>query len=162
MTTILPAASSTSLVVNSVQPPTVTKVAVLGTGWASAFPFYNGYSIPVGSGAQLLPLPWSKRQPDQGDVFNENVTVNQSDLLLTGVNVSSYNVSGGTFSYNSTAFTATWTLPQSIGIDKLMLTLNADGSDPSGTPPAIIWTAIGRIPPAPPRPVAAIIRPATA
>ena len=62
--------------------------------------------------------------------FNENVIVDQSDLLLTGVNVPSYNVAGGTFSYNSTTFTATWTLPQSIGADKLMLALNANGSDP--------------------------------
>ena len=32
--------------------------------------------------------------------FSENVIVDQSDLLLTGVNVPSYNVSGGTFSYD--------------------------------------------------------------
>ena len=62
--------------------------------------------------------------------FNTNVAVAQSDLLLTGVNVSSYNVSGGTFSYDPTTFTATWTLPQPIGPDKLMLALNADGSGP--------------------------------
>ena len=52
------------------------------------------------------------------------------DLLLSGVNTATYNVSGGTFSYDSATFTATWTLPQAIGPDKLLLQLNADGSNP--------------------------------
>ena len=108
---------------SAVQLPTVTNVAVSGAGWASP------YSIPVGTGAQLLSLPWSGINQIQV-TFSENVTVDQSDLLLTGVNVPSYNVAGGTFNYNSTTFTATWTLPLSIGADQLMLALNANGSDP--------------------------------
>ena len=108
---------------SAVQMPTVAGVAVSGAGWASA------YSIPVGTGAQLQSLPWSGINQVKV-TFNENVTVDQSDLLLTGVNVPSYNVAGGTFSYNATTFTATWTLPLSIGADQLMLALNANGSDP--------------------------------
>ena len=38
-------------------PPTVTNVLVRGTGWAPAFPSYNGYFIPVGGGSQLVTLP---------------------------------------------------------------------------------------------------------
>ena len=105
------------------QSPTVTNVAVSGAGWAS--PVLD----PRRHRRQLLPLPWSGINQIQV-TFNENVTVDQSDLLLTGVNVPSYNVAGGTFSYDSTTFTATWTLPQSIGADQLMLALNANGSDP--------------------------------
>ncbi len=108
--------------------PEVVNVSVSGSTWTSSS-LAGGYSIPVGCGAQLLVLPAANI--DQIKVtFSENVIVDPSDLLLTGVNTPSYNVSGGTFSYDSTTFTATWTLPQPIGPDKLMLTLNADGSDP--------------------------------
>ena len=108
--------------------PQVVGVSVSGSAWTSSS-LVGGYSIPVGGGAQLFPLPAANI--NQIEVtFNENVIVDQSDLLLTGVNVPSYDVSGGTFSYDPTTFTAIWTLPQPIGPDKLMLTLNADGSDP--------------------------------
>ena len=62
--------------------------------------------------------------------FNENVTVDQTDLMLEGVNTPSYNVAGGTFAYNAATFTATWTLPAAIPDNKLLLELNADGTDP--------------------------------
>ncbi len=107
----------------------MTGVLVRNTGWAPTSPFYKGYSIPVGSGAQLATLPWNDINQIEV-VFSENVVVNQSDLLLSGVNTSAYNVSGGTFRYDATTFTATWTLAQSIGPDKLLLALNADGSNP--------------------------------
>jgi C1A family cysteine protease len=121
-------------------PPTVTNVLVSGTGWTSIFLTYlnslssrnvNGYSIPVGSGAQLVTLPWGNVNQIEV-VFSKNVVVDPSDLFLSGVNTPAFNVSGGTFSYNSSTFTATWTLPQpqTIGPDKLLLQLNADGSDP--------------------------------
>jgi hypothetical protein len=111
-----------------VAAPQVVGVAIAGSTWTSSS-LAGGYTIPVGSGAQLLTLPAANI--DQIKVtFNENVVVDQTDLLLTGVNVPSYNVSGGTFSYDPVTFTATWTLPQPIGPDKLMLMLNADGSDP--------------------------------
>ena len=72
------------------QGPEVVGVHVGGSAWTSVS-LAGGYSIPVGSGAQLLPLPWEGINQIQV-TFNENVTVNQSDLLLTGVNVPSYNV----------------------------------------------------------------------
>ena len=117
--------------------PTVTNVVLSGTTWTPAFlsslallgsQNVGGYSIPVGGGSQLLTLPAGNI--DQIKVtFSENVTVDQSDLLLTGVNTPSYDVADGTFSYDPVTFTATWTLPGPIGADKLMLALNADGSD---------------------------------
>jgi hypothetical protein len=74
-------------------------------------------------------LPWGNINQIKV-VFSVNVVVDQSDLLLSGVNTTAYKVSGGTFSYNFSTFTATWTLPQAIGRDKLLLDLNADGSNP--------------------------------
>jgi len=130
--------ATASLNVMSTIPPTVTNVLVSSTKWTTTFLSYlaslgsrnvGGYSIPVGSGSQLLTLPWGNINQIKV-VFSENVTIDQSDLLLTGVNVPSYTVSSGTFTYDPSTFTATWTLPQPIGPDKLMLALNADGSDP--------------------------------
>ena len=122
----------------AVAPPTVTNVVVSGTNWNSTFSSYlaslgsqnvGGYSIPVGSGTQLVTLPWANINQIEV-VFSENVVVDKADLLLSGVNTAAYNVSGSTFSYNSSTFTATWTLPQFIGSDKLLLQLNADGGNP--------------------------------
>jgi hypothetical protein len=118
--------------------PKVTNVVVGSEAWSSSFLSYlaaqnpnnaGGYSIPVGSGAQLLPLPWTNIDEIQV-TFNENVTVTQADLMLVGVHTLSYNVAGGTFSYNAATFTATWTLPADIPDDKLLLELNAGGSAP--------------------------------
>ena len=92
---------------------------------------------------QLLPLPWTNI--DEIKVtFNENVTVDQTDLMLEGVNTPSYNVAGGTFAYNAATFTATWTLPAAIPDDKLLLELECRRRRTrSRTPWAIGWTASG-------------------
>ena len=129
------AATDTATVINT---PRVTNVVVGSDAWSGSFLTYlaaqnpnntGGYSLPVGSGAQLLPLPWTNL--DEIKVtFNENVTVDQTDMMLVGVNTPSYNVAGGTFSYNAATYTATWTLPAAIADDKLLLELNADGGDP--------------------------------
>jgi GH25 family lysozyme M1 (1,4-beta-N-acetylmuramidase) len=109
-------------------PPTVTKVLVRGSTWTSSFPDYLGYSIPVGRGSQLLTLPWTNIDQIKV-VFSENVAVAKSDLALSGVNTTTYNVSGGTFTYDSGSCTATWTLPQAIGADMLMIRLYSTGSN---------------------------------
>jgi hypothetical protein len=83
----------------------------------------------VGSGTQLATLPWS--DIDQIKVvFSDDVIIDQGDLKLAGVNLTTYDVAGGTFSYDSATYTATWTLPQAIDTDKLLLRLNADGANP--------------------------------
>jgi hypothetical protein len=121
----------------AVAPPKVTNVLVGSTNWNATFLSYlasqngmnvGGYSIPVGSGSQLATLPWGNINQIKV-VFSENVVVDQSDLALSGVNVSQYDIAGSTFAYDPTTFTATWTLPQAIGPDKLLLALNADGSN---------------------------------
>ena len=110
-------------------PPAVENVFVRSSSWLPSFPYYSGYSIPVGSGAQLLTLPWVNIDQIKV-VFSENVTIDRADLALSGVNTSAYNISGGTFIYDPVTFTAIWTLPVAIGSDRLMLRLNADGSSP--------------------------------
>jgi hypothetical protein len=124
----LSTSGSTSWVVPA--PPEVSNITVDGTAWSSTFLSYlsslnsanaGGYSIPVGSSAQLAPLPW-KNLNQINITFTQNVTVTQSDLQLVGENVASYGFSN--FSYNMTTDTATWTLSNSIGDDKLLLDLS--------------------------------------
>jgi len=115
--------------------PTVVDVTVAGTAWNSSYIDYldshnlgtGGYSIPVGSSAQLLPLAWNNLNQIK-ITFSENVKVDQSDLTLTGVNVTQYQFSN--FSYDNQTFVATWTLTSSIGNDRLLIDLAGDGMDP--------------------------------
>ena len=96
--------------------PQVVGVQVDGTGWAPSFLAAlqaagegngTGYAIPVGSAAQLVPLPWVNLNQIQ-IAFNEAVNVQQASLTLSGVNVANYTFNG--FSYNATTRVATWTL----------------------------------------------------
>lgn len=115
--------------------PTVTAVNVSSTEWAESFVAYlessglgtGGYAIPVGSSAQLNTLPWTNINQVK-ITFSEDVKVEASDLSISGVNTTAYSFSG--FNYNSTTYTATWTLSSSITRDKLLLDLDADGMDP--------------------------------
>ncbi|MCE9545179.1 MAG: hypothetical protein K8T25_06645 [Planctomycetia bacterium] len=115
--------------------PTVANVAVGSTAWASGFVSYlqshglgnGGYSIPVGSSAQTLALPWNNLNQIQIK-FSKDVKVEKSDLSVTGANVSQYDFAN--FSYDSATFTATWTLSQNIGADKVLLTLSGANLDP--------------------------------
>ncbi len=131
---------ATGTILNDDTPPQVTGVFVSGTAWTSGFLHTVnpgpalGYAIPVGSGAQLLTLPWGNINQLKV-VFNKNVVIDKSDLDLVGINVSQYDIADGTFAYDSTAFTATWTLPIGppavlLDNDKFLLELNADGADP--------------------------------
>ncbi|MHB1036111.1 MAG: dockerin type I domain-containing protein [Pirellulales bacterium] len=114
----------------------VNKVLLRGSAWASGFPSYSGYAIPVGSGAQLAMLPWTNI--DQIKIaFSEDAAVGQDDLGLSGVNPAEYafkpDLPNGApddgFVYDPATFTATWTLTEPIGSDRLMLRLDADGSN---------------------------------
>jgi hypothetical protein len=123
-----------------VPAPMVENVLVKSTDWNSNFLTYlrslseqnvDGYSIPVGNGAQLLPVPWKHINQIQV-VFSEDVWVDKDDLMLSGVNVSMYDLDDWAFAYHSETHTAMWTMPSSTTIlaDKLLLQLNADGADP--------------------------------
>ena len=114
------------------QPPQVTEVLVRGSAWTQ--PFLDeldslglgddGYSIPIGSVDQLDPVPWPSI--DQILIrFNEPVTVDQTDLVLTGVNVATYTLSSLTTGTGANGeFEAVWTLPTPILTDKLRITLD--------------------------------------
>ncbi|MEM8945040.1 MAG: hypothetical protein AAGD11_07645 [Planctomycetota bacterium] len=119
----------------SVTPPTVVDVAVASTAWSSSFLDYldnsnlgsKAYSIPIGSTAQSLNLPWENI--DQIKItFSEDVHVDSADLAMSGVNTSYYEFDG--FVYDAITHVATWTLADVIAADRLMLDLDADGLDP--------------------------------
>lgn len=113
--------------------PQVTNVLVDGQNWTS--PALGGsYAIPVGSASQTQPLPWTNVNQIQV-AFSEDVNVQQSSLVLTGVG-GAYAISG--FSYNASTFTATWTLSTPIAADKLHIALASTG-------PAAVTSVAGGI-----------------
>jgi Bacterial Ig-like domain (group 3)/MBG domain (YGX type)/Dockerin type I domain len=69
-------------------------------------------------------------------IFSDNVNVSKSMLQLLGVKVPNY--SFRKFTYNSSTFDATWTVPSAIGIDHLMLSVSGEVAPPvSGSGPPI-------------------------
>ena len=92
--------------------PKVAGVSVSGTGWTEL-----PYAIPSGS-QQLLDLPWANL--DRISIrFSENVNVAASDLTVTGSNMPMY--ASRSFTYDPSTFTASWTLGQAFGPDRLRL-----------------------------------------
>ncbi len=114
------------------RPPEVIDVLVDGTDWSGSFlrnlqNAYvgngHGYSIPVGSSAQLNPLPAAVNQILIE--FDENVNVQKNSLMVTGLSVANYAFTN--FSYNATTHFATWTLSKPIGADHVLLDLHSTG-----------------------------------
>jgi hypothetical protein len=60
--------------------------------------------------------------------FDEDVSVQQDDLIITGVNQATYAPTA--FAYDAEHFTATWTLPAAVNND--VLTIRLEGSDATG------------------------------
>jgi len=60
--------------------------------------------------------------------FDEDVSVQQDDLIITGVNQATYAPTA--FAYDAEHFTATWTLPAPVNND--VLTIRLEGSDATG------------------------------
>ena len=115
--------------------PMVADVNLASTAWTSSFVDYletadlgtDGYSIPVGSSAQLKTVPWNNL--DQIRItFSDDVNVQMGDLSVSGVNQTAYAFSD--FSYDPNAYTAVWTLAAPFATDKLLLDLDGDGIDP--------------------------------
>ena len=112
--------------------PKVTQVYANSTDWTAAFRNYVGaqalgssqfgFAIAGGS-AQLLPLPWTSVN-QISIAFSVDVSVQQADLALRGVNVPAYATSA--FAYDPVLRTATWTLAQNILNDRVLLDLDAD------------------------------------
>jgi hypothetical protein len=62
--------------------------------------------------------------------FNEDVAVGSSDLIVTGVNVPSYAVTG--FVYDADSRTAVWTLDQALPADHVTVALSDSVTDMAG------------------------------
>ena len=117
-------------------PPTVTDVNVSSSSWTPAFVSYlednalgnDGYSIPVGSAAQADSLPWL--DIDRVRItFSEDVEIQKSDLSITGVTNTSYDVDH--FFYDPKTMTATWTLGTPLAEEeRVLLDLDGNGVDP--------------------------------
>jgi uncharacterized delta-60 repeat protein len=124
--------------------PTVSRVFVGSTTWAGSdgnaatttFKEYlqaqglgsvdYGYAIPGGAG-QTLALPWGNI--DQVSIqFSQDVSVQKSDLTVHGSLVPNYAfaTTAAGFAYDAATRTATWTLAQPLGRDRLLLNLDAD------------------------------------
>jgi RHS repeat-associated protein len=116
-------------------PPTVTAVLVRSSGWSNTFLDaidsqglgYTGisrlgYLIP--SGSQLTALPWTNLDT-LTIVFSEDVNITADNIAIVGVNTANYT---GTFHYDSSTFTATWTFPQALTADKLLLDIQGGTS----------------------------------
>lgn len=125
----------------TLRPPEVTGVLLKGSTWSASLLSYlsahglgdaGGYAVPVGSGAQLAPLPWTNL--DQITIrFNVPVTLRLQDLLVRGVNLAAYSATGlTTATLPDGSFEATWTLSASIGVDKILISLSDTVSDAAG------------------------------
>jgi hypothetical protein len=115
--------------------PRVVDVEVASTAWSPGFVsairnsdnFSVGYSIPVGSAAQLNSLTW--KNIDQIILrFDKDVEVDESDLSLSGINTVSYTFNK--FHYDPIGHVATWTLAAPLNKDRLQIDLDTNGSDP--------------------------------
>jgi hypothetical protein len=118
-------------------PPRVADFLVSSSAWSGDFLDYlsahglgdGGYSIPVGSAAQLAPLPWSDIDRIK-IVFSQDVSVAMSNLSIFGVNAPSGVVSG--FVYDGARRTGIWTLSEPLAADKLLAVLYDDVTDAAG------------------------------
>lgn len=109
--------------------PVVSRVLIEGGGWTPTFADAvdaadgrddGAYTVPVGSDAQLDPLPWIDADAIS-IVFSENVNVTQADLMVAGVNTVDYTPSITGFNYHPATFTATWMFASPFGADKLLI-----------------------------------------
>ena len=116
-------------------PPTVTDIRVNSTSWSSDFrdaidSTGMGYRIPNGND-QSKPLPWTNL--DQLLVtFDEEVTIDESDVSMAGVFGGPYSFPEGSVSFDDTTNTATITLPPNLTRDSLTLTIADTVTDLNG------------------------------
>ena len=106
--------------------PVVTGVLVNGQAWTAAFreaadPGRGaGYALPLGTPAQLTPLPWANA--DQIRIlFSEAMLLGAEDLQVLGADGAPRAIVD--FSFDEDAFAGTWTLAEPLGTDRLLLHL---------------------------------------
>ncbi len=142
-----PSGQSAAFLLTPVKTLEVSGVSLDGTTWSSSFLAAlqaagqgngTGYTIPGGA-SQLKDVPWDRMNQIQIQ-FNENVKVQEWSLATSGGAPYIYR----NFSYNSTTFTATWTLANPIGADRISLDLQTTGpyavTDAAGHPLDGEWT----------------------
>jgi hypothetical protein len=98
--------------------PTVVEVRLGGTTWGRP-----SIAIPVGTAAQLAPLPWETI--DQVTItFSEPVTIAADGLAIDGV-TAAYTASTDT-APGVLTLSATWTIAQKLPADRLELDLESE------------------------------------
>ena len=110
--------------------PAVVAVYLSGSRWTSAFrsalagaglgSAQYGFAIPAAD--QLNEIPWAGINRISIR-FDAAVDVDADDLAVRGANIAGYPVTA--FAYDPAERTATWTLGRAVGIDRLMLDLDA-------------------------------------
>ena len=121
-------------------PPQVAAVYVSGSAWTTSFKNYlaaqsmghatHGFEIKADD--QLNELPWVNLNTVSVR-FSEPVTLSTTapyDLLIAGVNLASYTVTGMT--YDPATYTASWTLSQPIAKDNILLHVSNGVTDAEG------------------------------
>ncbi|MEX0585953.1 MAG: fibronectin type III domain-containing protein, partial [Pirellulales bacterium] len=117
--------------------PRVAEVLVRGSAWSQVYLDrlaadglgQGGYRVPLNAATPpILPFANIDRIMVR---FTEGVSVAATDLVLHGVNTPNYTV--GTMSYDPATFTATWSLPTRLGIDKLALRVEDSVLDLTGS-----------------------------
>jgi hypothetical protein len=103
-----PSGPSSPNLLDASGPPQVIGVYVDSSTWTSAFRTYMamddlGYAIPAGAD-QLKTLAWNNVN-EVRIAFNEDVTIAQDDLILTGVKNDTY--AFASFNYDASTFVAT-------------------------------------------------------
>ena len=112
--------------INGYFGPAIDNVVVRELGTAEII---SGHSIPVGSQAQVAPIPW--RNVDQITIlFDENVALPLPNLQIDAAGGGSY--VAGTASYDEAARAATWTLNTALATERLTLTLDDGLTDMAG------------------------------
>jgi hypothetical protein len=104
----------------------VSAVYVAGSQWAQPFKdalaqqglgsATYGFALPP---APAAPLPWISVN-QVSIAFDRNVTVDPTDLVVTGL---AGTLATTNFTYNGTTHTATWTFPAPLTADRVTLTL---------------------------------------
>ena len=105
--------------------PSVVAVKAGSRDWASEFLDFvdpvdgDGYTVPAGLG-QLDPLPWVNIN-ELYVKFSEDVAISTADVQLLGVNVPDYSALITSVTFDTSTNTATISLSEPIGADKLLL-----------------------------------------
>ena len=118
--------------------PVIVDVSLSSSEWAAAVIDHlntSGLGTEGFSVWNNVPAPWIN--VDQIKVrFSEDVDVGLEDLGLWGLSITDYVDAGqiAGFAYDPNAYTATWTLAESFGADRLRISIDGSVADRLGNP----------------------------